>query len=331
MTDTLLLSWQDLEKTLDFPSVLHALNEAFRAEGQSLWDTPKRIAAHTKGGGLLAMPCGGGEPEALGAKLVSTFAGNGVLGLPSVSGLYALFDPSTGVLLAVMDGAYLTLVRTAAVSALATRVMARSDASSMSLGVFGAGAQAEFHIRLLATVRPIRSVTVWARRPESAQALMVRLRDLAELRSIESWTVAKAPEQAAAQDIVVTATGSTTPVLEGRWLHEGCHVVAIGTHTRTAREIDTAAVTRAATLVVETADTLREAGDFQMVEDEAGGILTRVATLGRFIESSATTPRDVSSISIFKSCGVAFEDLAVATVAFRRARDLGLGSAFAFS
>ena len=118
MQDVLLLSRRDLEEVLDFPSVIETLKGAFRAEEAGQWDTPKRIVARTKAGGLLAMPCAGGSPEALGAKLVSTFSGNTALGQASVAGLYALFDPGNGAPLAVMDGSYLTLVRTAAVSAL---------------------------------------------------------------------------------------------------------------------------------------------------------------------------------------------------------------------
>ncbi|MEO8500662.1 MAG: ornithine cyclodeaminase family protein, partial [Vicinamibacteria bacterium] len=243
MQDVLLLSRLDLEKVLDFPSVIEALESAFRAEHRQEWNTPKRIAAHTKAGGLLAMPCGGGSPEALGAKLVSTFAGNTAHGQPSVSGLYALFDPNTGTPLAVMDGGYLTLVRTAAVSALATRLLSRTDART--LGVLGAGAQAAFHVRLLSTVRPIESVTVWARRGDKAASLLRFLQSLPDLRQVTSFRVAEGPAEAAACDVVVTATAAVEPVLFGRWVREGSHVNPIGAHTSTTREIDTETVTRA--------------------------------------------------------------------------------------
>lgn len=330
MQDVLLLSRRDLEEVLDFPSVIEALDAAFQAERRREWDTPKRIAAHTKAGGLLAMPCGGGSPEGLGAKLVSTFPGNAARSQPSVAGLYALFDPGTGVPLSVMDGTYLTLVRTAAVSALSTRLLARSDART--LGLLGAGAQAAFHARLIAAVRPIEKVVVWARRPAQAEALVASLRAHRDLPQVSSWTVAGGPEDAAVCDVVVTATGATEPVLLGRWLREGAHLNPIGAHTRRSREIDTEAVTRASVLVVETEDTLAEAGDFQMAEAEVGGVLDRVATLGSLAEPGgpSSRARDPRAISIFKSCGVAFEDLAVASLAFRRASQAGLGSRFSF-
>ena len=331
MTDVLLLSAADLEEALDFMSVLEVLEEAFHAERKGLWDTPKRITARTPAGGLLAMPCGGGSPQGLGAKLVSTFPGNSALGRPSVSGLYLLFDPIGGAPLCVMDGAYLTRIRTAAVSALATRVLARSNAGT--LGILGAGAQAESHVRAIAVVRPITRVVVWARRKDQAEGLIASLRARADLRQVASWKVAAEPAEAASCDVVVTATGATEPVLLGRWLSGAAHLNAIGTHTRNTREIDTEAVTRASILAVEAADTLLEAGDFQLAEDEAGGVLPRVATLGALLDPSAPSSRfgERGAISIFKSCGIAFEDLAVAALALRRARERALGVRFSFT
>jgi ornithine cyclodeaminase/alanine dehydrogenase-like protein (mu-crystallin family) len=328
MQDALLLSRRELETVLDFPSVIEALEGAFRAEHRGEWDTPKRIVAHTRSGGLLAMPCGGGFPEALGAKLVSTFPGNAAKNEPSVAGLYSLFDSERGVPLSVMDGSYLTLVRTAAVSALATRLLSRSDART--LGLIGAGAQASIHARLIAAVRRIEGVTVWARRRDQAEALVASLRARDDLASVSSWKVANEVAEAAACDIVVTATGATTPVLLGRDLREGAHVNPIGAHTPQTREVDTEAVTRASVVAVETKDTLLEAGDLQMAEMEAGRVVGRVVTLGSLLES-APPDRDPKAITLFKSCGVAFEDLAVASLAFRRARASGLGVRFSFA
>lgn len=331
MPDALLLSRADLEKALDFPSVLAVVEEAFEMDRRGEWDTPKRITARTRAGGMLAMPCAGGSPQALGAKLVSTFPGNTALGLPSVFGLYALFDPNTGVALSVMDGGYLTEVRTAAVSALATRLLARKEART--LGVLGAGRQAQFHVRLLAMVRPIDTVVVWARRIEQAQSLVATLRAREDLGQITSWRVAVEAREAAGCDVVVTATAAPEPVLLGRFLREGGHVNAIGAHTTNSREIDTEAVTRASVLVTETADTLAEAGDFQLPEKEAGNVVTRVVTLGALLVSSRAEDyvRDPRAVTIFKSCGVAFEDLALAAFAFRRSLEMRLGASFAFA
>lgn len=330
MPDVLLLSRGDLEKSLDLPSVLGALIDAFKAEHSGFWDTPKRITAHTRAGALLTMPCGGGSPEALGAKLVTLFAGNRALNLPTVDGLYALFDPHSGQPLAVMDGGFLTLIRTAAVSALATRLLARTDARS--LGVIGAGAQAGIHIRLIAAVRPIETVVIWARDRGKAQGLADSLRAQPALGSVTSWTAAGDVAEAAECDVVLTATSATKAVLPGERLQPGAHLNSIGAHTRSTREIDTHAVTRAAILAVESKDTLQEAGDFQLAEAEVGGVVQRVVTLGALIETAAggAPPRDPRAISIFKSTGVAFEDLAVAALAYRRARESGLGARFPF-
>jgi ornithine cyclodeaminase/alanine dehydrogenase-like protein (mu-crystallin family) len=333
VAEVLLLSRSDLETILDFGSVIETLSDAFRAEKRGEWDTPKRIAAHTKSGGLLAMPCGGGAPESLGAKLVTTFSGNTKVGLPGVAGLYVLFDPATGVPLSVMDGAYLTLVRTASVSALATRLL--SGPSATSLGVFGAGAQAEFHIRLIAAVRPIDHVAIWARRIEEAERLIARLRVLDELRQVSSWVAATRPEDAADSDVVVTATAAIEPILQGAWLRRGSHVNAIGAHTPVTRELDADVVAGAKHLAVETSDTLLEAGDFRMAERDEPGLLNRVTTIGDLLvrphahDFRAETPE--TGRSVFKSCGVAFEDLAVAALALKRARESRLGQLYSFS
>lgn len=330
MQDVLLLSRFDLERVLDPPSVIGALEAAFRADHLGEWDTPRRIAARTRAGSLLAMPSGGGSPQALGAKLVTAFPGNGALGMPSISGLYALFDPGTGVPLAVMDGGYLTLIRTAAVSAVATKVLSRPDART--LGVFGAGGQAGFHVRLIAAVRPIESVVIWARRRHTAVALVASLRSRPELRQVSKWMATEAPEEAATCDIVVTATGATEPVLAGRWLTPGAYVNPIGTHMRNAREVDAETVARASVLAIETADTLSEAGDLQMAQAEVGGVVDRVTTLGTLLDpGDSQPPRDPEAITLFKSCGVAFEDLAVAALAFERASRDDAPSRFNFS
>ncbi len=327
MPDAILLSARDLERALDFPLVLATLAAAFRAEHAGAWDTPRRITASTAAGGLLAMPCAGGSPVGLGAKLVTTFPANAA-GLPTVSGLYALFDPETGRLQAVMDGGYLTLVRTAAVSALVTDLLAAPAAES--LGILGAGAQAGFHARFIARVRPIKTVRIWARRPEQAESLIVSLRGSAECDRVKNFEVTSSPDEAVRADVVVTATSSPTPLLRGFALREGAHVNAIGAHTRTTREMDTEAVTRASRLLVESADTLLEAGDFQIAQDEGGGVIARVETLATLVAQKSPLPRDPQAISLFKSCGVAFEDLAVAALGAARARDLGLGHSFRF-
>lgn len=330
MTPALLLSRPDLESLLDFGPVLDRLQRAFLAERRGEWDTPRRIAAHTHDGGLLAMPCGGGDPAALGAKLVTTFPKNSAAGLPSVSGLYALFDPRTGAPEAVMDGAYLTLVRTACVSALAARTL--SSPASRSLGILGAGAQAGFHIRAFARVRAIETVSVWSRRRDQAESLIASLRGRPELAGIRSWEACDSAEAPSRCDLVVTATSATEAVLHGRWLSPHAHVTPIGAHTRHTREIDAEAVSRAARLVVETRDTLLEAGDFQRAEAEAPGQVGRVETLGDIIDAAvAGGPPARPGITIFKSCGVAFEDLAVASLVLDEARKRGAGVPFAFA
>src|SRR5215472_7827976 len=158
----LLLTRGDLSRLLDYNAVIEAVADAFAAYSGGRTQTPLRVGVEPPGtdGVLLAMPCAVAEPPALGAKIVSVFRGNPARGLPTVTSVYVLSDYATGAPLAVMDGGYLTGIRTAAGSAVATRALALSTASS--LGVFGTGVQARFHVETIRRVRPIDHVFVAA-------------------------------------------------------------------------------------------------------------------------------------------------------------------------
>jgi ornithine cyclodeaminase len=269
------------------------------------------------------MPCARrGAHQALGAKLVTTFPGNSAQGLPGVSGIYAQFDPRNGRPIALIDAARLTLVRTAAVSALAARLLSKADART--LGIIGAGPQAEEHARAFAHVRSLGRVIVWARRLEAAEGLARRLRAVwrsapARLKRIEVGATIDITA-AAACDLVVTATGATAPLLPGQAVKDNAFVCAIGAHTSATRELDDTVVARASRVVVETLETLAEAGDLQIPAARGFFDLNRVETLAAVVTASPRrkgrrTPARRRGPVIFKSCGVAFEDLALATTA----------------
>src|SRR6266699_4269238 len=158
----LLLTRGDLARLLDFDAVIEAVAAAFTAYSSGRTQTPLRVGVEPPGtdGVLLAMPCAVAEPPALGAKIVSVFRGNPARGLPTVSSTYVLSDYETGAPLAIMDGSYLTAIRTAAGSAVATRELARADAST--LGVFGTGVQARFHVETIRRVRRLERILVAA-------------------------------------------------------------------------------------------------------------------------------------------------------------------------
>src|SRR5437016_12514276 len=203
----LLLTRGDLARLLDFEAVIEAVSGAFAAYSSGQTQTPLRVGVEAPGtdGVLLVMPCAVAEPPALGAKIVSVFRGNPSRGLATVMSMYVLSDYATGAPLALMDGGYLTGIRTAAGSAVATRALARSDART--LGVFGTGVQARFHVETIRRVRTLDRVLVAATSAEKAQ----RFEDWVSAATGISGTPAS-PEAASAADIVAACTTSPTPI-----------------------------------------------------------------------------------------------------------------------
>src|SRR4051794_8596269 len=191
---SLLLCRGDLARLLGFEAVIEAVAGAFSAYSSGRTETPLRVGVEPPGadGVLLAMPCAVAEPQALGAKIVSVFRGNVARGLPTVTSTYVLSDYETGAPLAIMDGSYLTAIRTAAGSAVATRLLARSDAHT--LGVFGTGVQARFHVRTISAVRRLERVLVHGTAPEKAEAFAAWVREqtgiAAETSSAEATSAA---------------------------------------------------------------------------------------------------------------------------------------------
>jgi ornithine cyclodeaminase len=248
--------------------------------------------------------------------------GNPARGLDAHQGLVTLFDGQTGAPAAILDAAAVTEVRTAAVTAVATGALARPDAST--LAVLGAGTQARAHLRALLAVRGFGRVRVYA--PTEAHAR--RLAGQAG-RGGPEVTVASSPADAVrGADVVVTATSSREPVLRREWLKPGAHVNAVGASTPRARELDTATVAASA-LFCDSRESLRhEAGEFRLAIAEgliAGEGHVR-AELGEVLAGTAAGRRDDSELTVFRSLGLAIEDLAAAQRAVEVATQRGLGT-----
>lgn len=232
---------------------------------------------------------------ALGAKLVTFYPGN--RGIPTHHAVILLFRPETGEPLAIMDGRLITEMRTAAVSAVATRLLAREEASV--LAILGSGVQAGSHLEALRLVRPFREVRVWS--PHHAAAF-------AERHGVKASATAEAAVRGA--DVVVVATSARTPVLQGAWLAPGTHVNAVGAVRPEWRELDDEVLARAS-LYVES----REAAG-----QESGDVIAApeiTAELGEVVAGGRPAPRPGSDITLFKSVGVAVEDVAAAALIYR--------------
>ena len=288
------------EAAPDGTAAIDALESEFREGDPDA--TPMRSRVETTAGTLLLMPAA--EDAGVGVKLVTLTDANPALGLPLIHAVYVLFDARTQAPVLLLDGGALTAVRTAAVSGLATRWLARPDAER--LVIFGAGVQARAHLEAMATVRPISDLRVVTRTPERARALL----DEAASRGITARL--GDPAAVASADIVCTCTTATEPLFDGSSLRPGTHVNAVGAYRPDTRELDTETVRRARVVVETRSVAWEEAGDLVVALEE--GAIDRdhvVADLQELVRGAGArlSPADVT---LFESVGLAFEDLAVA-------------------
>jgi ornithine cyclodeaminase/alanine dehydrogenase-like protein (mu-crystallin family) len=298
---------------------------AFAAYSSGRTETPLRVGVEPPGTGgvLLAMPCAVAEPPALGAKIVSVFRGNPARGLPTVTSIYVLNEYETGAPLAIMDGSYLTAIRTAAGSAVATRLLARQDARS--LGVFGTGVQARHHIEAIRRVRPIDRVLITGTSETKAA-------DLASWVTSTTGIAAEAAdaEATSASDIVAACTTSATPVVINDHVTSGAHVNAVGAFTPSTRELPSALVARARVYVDTRAGALSEAGDLLLAVNDGFSVDQVVGEVGEALLQRVPARQNEQQITVYKSVGAAFLDAATARLAYEAATRLTVGSAFDF-
>ncbi|MEO8191644.1 MAG: ornithine cyclodeaminase family protein [Acidobacteriota bacterium] len=287
------------------------------SRGETLLPLRSILWLPEKAGALGLMPAFLGGEKALGVKVVSFFPRNEGTALDSHQGAVLLFDPETGSLLAVIDATSITAIRTAAVSGAATRALAREDATDLAL--VGSGVQARTHLEAMLAVRPVRRVRVASHRPERAAAFARRESARWNIPVEPASSVRAAVEGA---EIICVATSSRTPVLQGDWISAGAHVNAVGSSVASARELDTDAVRRSRLYVDRRESAIAEAGDFVMAKNEGAiGDAHIVAEIGDVIAGSAPGRGAAAEITLFKSVGLAVEDVACARFLADRARE----------
>ena len=268
----------------------------------------------------------------MGAKLVTVFGSNAARGLPSHLATIMLLDPETGALLALLDGRYITEARTAAVSAASSRLLARK--TSASLAIIGSGVQAKSHLEALSRVHTLRQVTVWSPNKAHRDQFIEWANSDGAARGTRSnqpnvkvTAVEHAGEAVVGADIIVLVTSSPTPVIEDAWVSKGAHVVCVGACRPNQQEMPPALVTRSRLYVDSKAAALLEAGDIVMniaaklfdeshIRGEIGELV-----LGRVGGRSSA-----DDITVFKSLGMAVEDVVAADLVFRRASETGSGT-----
>jgi ornithine cyclodeaminase len=272
--------------------------------------------------GYLKMQTPSDSQTVIGAKVITVFPGNHGTAFDSHQGAVLLFDPHNGALSAVLDATPVTTIRTAAVSAVATRLLAREDASTLT--IVGAGVQAHAHLEAMCAVRPIRTLRIWTRSVENAQRLAEVARERFQLDASIATSGAEAVRDA---DIVCTTTSAREPVLFGEWLSPGTHINAIGASQASARELDSECVVRSRLYVDRRESALKEPGDILVpLHDGDIGPEHIVGEIGELLTGRAQGRRDANEITLFKSLGLAIEDLAASAYVYDEATRTGAGT-----
>lgn len=295
------------------------------ARGEAQMPLRSMLRGEGSAGILGLMPAyRGGDVPIYSLKAVCVFPANPAVGLDAHQGIVTLFDGKTGRPTAILNASAVTAIRTAAVSGLATRLLAREDARS--LAILGSGVQAASHIDAMLAVRPLESISVYSPNLERARAFVERSAAAHPDVAIELARGARDAVEGA--DIVVTATNSREPVLERAWLAPGTHVNAVGASLRTHREIDVATVATAELFTDSRESIANEAGEFQLAISEgaiAGPEHVR-ALIGELVNGEHEGRSDAEALTLFRSLGIAVEDLAAAELAVANARRAGAGT-----
>lgn len=330
--ELLALTERDVYDLLPMRDCIRIMAEALAALAEGRAYLPLRSVMRIPDGrGFLAMMPGfiwgdGRSEAALGFKAVSVFPGNAERNVDTHQGTVALLDADTGELRAVMDGGAVTAIRTAAVSGVATDRLSRADAATAA--ILGAGVQARTHLEALASIRPLRGVRVWSRKPERAREFVALHRSRYRF-PLEAVPTAEAAVREA--DIVATVTASPEPVLSRSWLKAGAHINAVGSSTPAARELDTATVAAARVFVDSRESAMAEAGDL-LIPIQEGAITADhiVAELGEVVAGRQPGRQSPEEITLFKSLGLAIEDVAAAAFVVRHAKQARRGRSVAW-
>jgi len=319
----LVLSEHDVRRLLDMESCVEAMEEVLTSLARGELYQPLRSVARPPGAaGLIGlMPAHrGGESAAYALKEIVVTPDNPTRGLDAHQGAVLLHDGKTGQLVAVLNASPVTEIRTAAVSAVATRALARADAARVA--ILGAGVQARAHAHAMRAVLDDPELRIWARNLDAAEQLAI------EVEAV----VSPSPDAALfGAEVVCTTTSAREPIVEHRWLAPGAHVNAVGSSIPTTRELDTETVAASSLFVDRRESTLNESGDFLIAQAEGAIGLEHIkAELGEVLVGTHPGREREDELTLFKSLGIAVEDLAAAELVVRRARKQGVGSEVEF-
>lgn len=313
-----LLDADAIRAAVPIADLLDAVEAAYRDVAEGRDRSPLRSHVSLERGDLLLMP--GVRQGGAGAsvKLVTVMPGNAELGLPTLQAIVVWLDAATGRPLALLDGTAVTAMRTGAASGAATRLLARPDAAT--LAVIGAGGQAEWQVRAVLAARPIERVLVYARRPDGRAAFAERMQAATGVRTVAAESAREAVEAA---DVICCATTATEPVFDAGWVRPGTHVNGVGAFRLGMVELPPALFARAAVVAIDARAAARaEAGDV-MAAVEAGSVAEADLVEIGSIERDWVDTRPAGAITVFKSVGLAIQDVAAAELAVSRLLDAG--------
>ena len=315
---TLVLNHDQVTQLLPMLECIEVMQEALSALARGEADQPLRTIFRADGvrGVMAMMPSfRHSKTPVFGLKAICVFPDNAAIGKDAHQGGVLLFSGQTGELLALVNASAITAIRTAAVSAVATRALARKDADQLT--IIGAGVQARSHLEAMACVRPIKKARIVAQRLEKAQAFAIELQPKFAFPIAAMQT---AEEAVRGVNLIVTATTAREPVIKRQWISPGAHINAVGTFSPKARELDTATMGAASLFVDRRESALNEAGDYILAAAEGAIGPDHIrADLGEVLIGSHPGRTSDDEITVFKSLGLAIEDLAASEYVYRKA------------
>jgi ornithine cyclodeaminase len=307
----------EVRQLLPMPRCIDVMADAMKAASAGAVSVPARICMplEEQSGYLFVMPGSVSDPPFYGTKVISQHPGNPARELPAIQGFVALFDHETGTPAAIVDGAEITALRTAAASGLATRHLARTDARTH--GIIGTGVQALTHIEAIASVAAIDEVLIWGRDSDKAQRLAAEL----NIRACSD------PQEVAGCDIVSTVTGSDQPVIRGDWVQPGAHINLVGAHTPDTREADSDLMAKGSVFVDLMESAMNESGDILIPISEGRFESTHVrGEIGLVVAEELDGRQSSEEVTVYVSLGIMAQDLYAAHAVYRAALEAGLGT-----
>jgi alanine dehydrogenase len=320
----LLLSEKQVQHLIDIDELIATLEQAHiqYSTGRAVMPVRLVVPLPQIHGRITSMPGCLNDDNALGMKVVTYFQENPKRGLPAILATIMLFSVETGKMIAVMDGSYITAIRTACASAMATRALANRE--TPVLGILGAGVQARTHIQALSRVRKLQQIKIYS--PSGISATKIR-KDMESDVGVGVKVAASAEDAVKHSDIVVTVTTAKEPILKSEWLNAGVHINAVGSHRPDLREVDGATLARAKVVVDSCEAIMAECGDILLALKEKSIAEDVIhAEIGEVLAGMKSGRESAGEITLYKSVGIAIQDVATANLVYHRALDRKVGT-----